>query len=395
MSPLAKAQIANRNFPVAMVLEVDCKSSNAVETELLMPILKQLSQRIGNVDELLINRLNELGDKLYEEYRSIADAIDKIFVGAATEDIKRALFNEIKTTYETKVLDAIRILYARKYETRDQSCAPWNEAAQISRKYIFQAIPTKDKIIALLQNGTINQFNAVERCTDFMRIKIINRFMELDDVLKVLVHNTKMEAVHILADDDKGRLSKVFPFENYSPEEWIDGFIEKTNCDKKYPLLTKALTSLKNFTINVQGFLIYEVRRNLDNIDFSLQPQMPEISAPLADREGVAEEITSWLNYYAEQVFAGIGTTLNNLSSVPNKAEFAALKDFYDRAAYAGADETLSVTTEWRYLYEDWIPAVWAEKYKAHFAQQDKAQEWEDMTTQFKEHNKKNLFIVR
>lgn len=393
--PDLKAQIANRNFPVAMVLEVDCKSSNAVETELLTPILKQLSQRIGNVDELLINRLNELGDKLYEEYHDLVDAIDKIFVGAANDDIKRDLFDEIKTTYETKVLDAIRTLYADKYTTRDQTCAPWNEAAQVSCKYIFQAIPTKDKIIALLQNGTINQFNAVERCTDLMRIQIINHFMELDDVLKTLVHDTKMEALHILANDNKGRLGKVFPLEKLAPEEWLDGFIAKTDCDKKYPLLTKALTSLKNFTINVQGFLIYEVRRNLDIIDFSLQPQMPEISAPLADRERVAEEITAWLNYYAQQVFDGISTTLNQLSSVPNKAKFAALKDFYDRAAYAGADKALSVTTEWHRLYEDWIPAIWAEKYKAHFAQQQQAQEWEDMTAEFKAHNKADLFIVR
>lgn len=393
--PELKAQIAGLNSPVAQVLEVDCKDRQAVKENLLMPILQQLAERGGVVDALLIERLNELGEKLYAEYRAIADAIDKIFVGAATEDIKRNMFDEIKTTYETKVLDAIRTLYANKYTTRDQTCAPWNEAAQVSRKYIFQAIPDKDRIIALLQNGTINQFNAVERCTDLMRIQIINRFMELDDVLKVLVHDTKMEAVHILADDDKGRLGKVFPLENLAPEEWLEGFIAKTDCDKKYPLLTKALTSLKNFTINVQGFLIYEVRRNLDVIDFSLQPQMPEISAPLADREGVAEEITSWLNYYAEQVFDGIGTTLNKLSSVPNKAEFAALKDFYDRAAYAGADKALSVTTEWRYLYEDWIPAIWAEEYKAHFAQQRQAQEWENMTADFKAHNKAELFIVR
>ena len=223
--------------------------------------------------------------------------------------------------------------------------------------------------------------------------------MELDDVLKVLVHDTKMEAVHILADDDKGRLGKVFPLDDLAPEDWIDGLIEKTECAEKYPLLMKALTSLKNFTINVQGFLIYEVRRNLDVIDFSLQPQMPEISAPLADREGVAEEITSWLNYYAEQFFDGIGTTLNNLSSVPNKAEFAALKDFYDRATYAGRDENLDVLTQRRYLYEDWMSVIWADKYNAHFAQQQQAQEWEDMTANFKAHNKAefnntNLSIV-
>lgn len=394
--PELKAQISGRNFPVALVLEVDCKSPDAVESELLTPILRQLSHRVGNVDELLITRLNELGERLYEEYRAIADAIDKILVGAANDDVKRALFTEIEGAYKTKVLNTLRDLYIQKYfKIREHSCAEWEQASKLALKSVFKSIPSKDKIIALLNDGTINQFNAVEFCTDLMRIQIINRFMELDSVLEVLVHDTKMEAVHILADDDKGRLGKVLPLENLSPEEWLAAFMTKTDCAKKYPLLTKALTSLKNFTINVQGFLIYEIRRNLDVIDFSLQPKMPEINAGLAEKEQVAEEIITWLRLYAEKVHEGLEVTLKKLNSVPNKARFAALKDFYDRAAYSGRDETLSVTTEWRYLYEDWMSVIWAEKYKAHFSLKGQAEEWDDMVAQFKAQNKKETFAVR
>ena len=393
--PELKAQIANRNFPVAMVLEVDCKSPEAVESQLLTPILQQLAQKIGSVDEFLINQLNELGEKLFEEYRAVATALDKIFVGAANEDVKRILFEEIQTAYKTKVLNALRDLYIQKYyKVREHSCAKWEEEAKRSLKYVFKSIPPKDKIIALLNDGTINQFNAIEYCTDLMRIGIINRFMELDTVLEDLVHDTKMEALHILADDDKGRLGRVFPLENLSPTEWIDGFIEKTDCEKKYPLLTKALTSLKDFTINVQGFLIYEIRRNLDLIDFSLQPKMPELPAGLVEKEHVAEDIITWLRSYVEKVYDGIEITLKKLNSVPNKARFAALKDFYDRAAYAGRDETVSVETQWRYLYEDWMSVIWAEKYKAHFSLKGQAEEWDNMVAQFKAQNKKELFTV-
>ena len=393
--PDLKAQITNRNFPVAMVLEVDCKSPEAVESELLMPILKQLSQRIGKVDELLINRLNELGEKLHEEYRAIADAIDKILVGAANDDIKRALFGEIEGVYKTKVLNTLRTLYKNKYYSiRENSCAEWERASKLSLKFIFKSIPSKDKIISLLNNGTINPHNAAEYCTDLMRIQIINRFLELDAVLKELVRDTKMEVIHILADDDKGRLCKVIPLENLSPEEWIDNFIAKTECEKKYPLLTKAFTSLKNFTINVQGFLIYEIRNNLDVIDFSLQPKTPEISAVFGESEHVADEIITWLRLYVEKVHEGIEITLKKLNSVPNKARFAALKDFYDRATYAGRDETLDVLTQWRYLYEDWMSVIWSEKYKAHFSLKGQAEEWDNMVSQFKAQNKKEMFTV-
>lgn len=394
--PELKAQITERKFPVAMVLEVDCKSPEAVESQLLAPILQQLANRISIVDEFLISRLNELGEKLYEEYRAITDAIDKILVGAANEDIKRALFGEIEDAYKVKVLNALRDLYIQKYYgIREHSCTEWEQAAKLSLKYVFKSIPAKNKIIALLNDGTINQFNALEFCTDLMRISIINHFMELDAVLKDLVYNTKMEAVQILANENGGRLGKVYPLENLSPEEWIDGFIAKTDCKKKYPFLTEALTSLRNFTINVQGFLIYEIRRSLDDIDFSLRTNIPILESSLANKEHLADEIITWLRLYSEKVNDGIEVTLKKINSVPNKARFAALKDFYDRAAYAGRDERLSVTTEWRYLYEDWLSVIWAEKYKSHFSLKGQAEEWDSMVAQFKKQNNKEAFTVR
>ena len=393
--PEIQREISNRNFPVAMVLVADCKSPEEVESELLTPILEQLSRRIGNVDELLINRFNELGEKLHGEYQTIVDALDKILVGAANEDIKRALFPEIENTYRVKILNALRTLYKNNYYAiREHSCPAWEAASKQSLKYIFKSIPAKSKIISLLNDGTINPHNAVEYCTDLMRIQIINRFLELDATLEILVHETKSEVINILADDDKGRLGKVFPLENHSPEEWIDGFTEKTECAKKYPLLMKALTSLKDFTINVQGFLIYEIRRNLDVIDFSLQPQTPEISTVFGENDHIADEIITWLKLYAEKLHDGIEVTLKKLNSVPNKARFAALKDFYDRATYAGRDETLDVLTQWRYLYEDWMSVIWADKYKRHFSLKGQAVEWDGMIAQFKAQNKNDLFTV-
>ena len=394
--PELKAQIAGLNSPVAQVLEVDCKSPDAVKSELLTPILNQLSNRGGEVDALLIGRLNERGEKLYDEYRAISDALDKILVGAANEDIKRALFPDIENTYRVKILNALRTLYKNNYYAiREHSCPAWEAASKQSLKYIFKSIPAKSKIISLLNDGTINPHNALEYCTDLMRIQIINRFMELDGTLEILVHETKSEVVHILADDDKGRLGKVFPLENHSPEDWIDGFIAKTECAEKYPLLMKALTSLKNFNIDVQGFLIYEIRRNLDVIDFSLQSQPPEISTVFGENDHIADEIITWLRLYAEKLHDGIEVTLRKLNSVPNKARFAALKDFYDRATYAGRDESLDVQTQWRYLYEDWMSVIWADKYKAHFSTQRQIRDWDDMVAAFKSRNKRILFTVQ
>ena len=391
-----RQQIDERNFPIASILEVNCSNPSEVETELLNPVLNQLADRIGAVDEFLINRINELGQTLRAEYAAIASAFDKVFVGAANDDVKRALRSEIKTTSEINVLGGLRKLCLEKYfPLRDKSCEEWARASKEKLKTVFTSIPTKEKIVEMLDNGTINQVNAGEICTDMMRIEIINAFTDLNYTLDKLISDFKSEVLSILIDDDKGRLGKILPLENNSPQDWIDKFIEKTDCQNKYPKIERALRVLKEFTINVQGFLIYEIRRSLDVIDFSLMKHSFEINAPLADKNAVADEIRVWLDSYAEKVHNAVETKLRKINSVPNAAMFAALKDFYDRAAYAGRDEITTVVDEWHDLYEDWISAVWSEEYKNHFALKVQAEELENMIAEFKRLNVEEMFTVR
>ncbi len=391
-----KAQITDRKFPIAKVLEVDCSKPEEVEAQLLNPVLNQLANRIGAVDELLINRINELGQKLYDEYAAIAAAFDKVFVGAANDDVKRALRPEIKTTIQTKVLNNLRDLYIKKYyPLREKPCDEWAIAGKEKLRVIFNSIPSKDKIISLLEDGSLNQHNVTEICTDLMRIEIINAFLDLNLVLDKLVNDLKLEVLHILIDDSNGRLGNILPLENNSSVEWIDKFIDKTDCNNKYPKIAQALLSLRGFSINVQGFLIYEIRRSLDVIDFSLLPQTFEINSSLADKDAIADEIIIWLNSYADKVHNKVEENLRKLNSVPNKAIFAALKDFYDRAAYSGRDEMTTVIDEWHDLYEDWISAVWADKYKSHFSLKVQAEELENMIAEFKKLNIEDTFMVR
>lgn len=391
-----KAQITERKFPVAQVLEVDCSDPSEVEKQLLNPVLNQLTNRISVVDELLINRLNELGEKLYDEYTAIASAFDKVFVGAANDDVKRALRPEIKSTIKTKILNSLRDLYIKKYyPLREKPCEEWAIAGKEKLKVIFNSIPSKKRIIALLEDGTINQHNAGEICTDLMRIEIINAFLDLNFVLDNIIKNFKIEVLNVLIDDSNGRLGNILPFADNVPTEWIDKFLDKTECQNKYPKIARALLSLRDFTINVQGFMIYEIRTSLDVIDFSLLPQTFEINSSLAEKEAVAEEIIVWLNSYAEKVYNKVEVNLRKLNSVPNKAIFAALKDFYDRVAYAGKDEVVTVEDEWHDLYEDWISAIWAEKYKSHFSLKVQAEELQNMIAEFKNLNNEEAFIVR
>ena len=71
---------------------------------------------------------------------------------------------------------------------------------------------------------------------------------------------------------------------------------------------------------------------------------------------------------------------MNELFKVPNRALFAAAKDFHDRATYSGSTTYKDVMTEWEYLYGNWIPDIWAEQYASKINSIEAYKTWKKVT---------------
>ena len=91
---------------------------------------------------------------------------------------------------------------------------------------MFSFVPKENKILELLNKGSLNQHNALEKCTDQMRLNIIDAFMDLDKTLDALIKGMKREVLEIFVDSEYGCLGAI---ENdiSDPEEWINRFTEK------------------------------------------------------------------------------------------------------------------------------------------------------------------------
>ena len=392
--------IKQRNYPIADVLNVNCSSKEEVENRLLIPVLKQLSSRIQDVDNLLVDKLNETGEKLFQMYSQICQATDRAFASSANEDLKRKFYRKINPTIKKGLLNELRKLYLDDYNNlRHMPCEELMSAASGKFKNIIKAVPTKEMVMDLLSYGDANQFNVFEACTNIMRMQIIDDFTELNNVLYDIVERMKKKVLHIFTDEDKGRLGLVYPLD-CSSDEWIDGFLDLVEGEKKYPFLSDALRKFQSYTINVQGFLIHEIREQLDPIDISLprpdgSSSVPQISGSMAQPELVAEEIVEWLKTYAEDVHDNVEITLKDLYKTPNRSMFAAIKDLYDRITYTMADNESKIAEEWRYLYEDWMHLIWKEEYQQQSAVKVVAEEWNDVVSKLKDINKHEYFIIK
>lgn len=387
-------QIRQRDYKIAAALNVNCFSKDDVEDALLVPVLKQLSSRLQAVDKLLIDKLNVLGEKLFQSYTQICQATDRAFASSANEDLKRKFYKKINPTIKVGLLNELRKLYLEDYnELRQAPCEELMLAAEQKLKNIIKSVPTEKKVLELLRYGDANQFNVYESCTNLMRMSIIDDFTELNHVLEQLVETMKKQVLHIFADENQGRLGFIYPFDCPSAL-WIDGFLGMIDGEKNYPFLTAALQKFKAYTINVQGFLIHEVREQLDPIDISLS-NVPQISGSLAQPELVAEEIIEWLRTYAEEVHDNVKIAMNDLYKTPNRSMFAAIKDLYDRITYTMADNESKIAEEWRYLYEDWMHLIWKDEYQQESAMQVIAEQWNAVVLALKERNKLEYFTIK
>ena len=394
--PEIVSDIRKTGYPVADVLDVDCKSAEEVKAKLLIPVLSRLSQRIQIADERLIDNLNAIGERLYAAYNRICQATDQAFASSANASLKRKFARRIENTFRVKLLGNLRQLYMTKYrELRSQPCGPLLDASKEQLRNVIRSVPSKEEILEMLRHGDINQTNAYEMCTDRMRMRIIDDFTSLNLVLERVIEEMKREVLRIFTDDDMGKLGAVYPLNDCDSSKWIHGLLELVDAESHYPLLADALNRFNEYTINVQGFLIHEVRDQLDALDISLS-HMPPLTAQVYQENDVAEEITANLQMRASDTRNGIQTALEDLYKVPNRSMFAAIKDLYDRLTYAVSSdlESDSVLTQWRYLYEDWMHLIWREDYQKENAIREFAEQWYETSDKLKSMNRPDKFMI-
>ncbi len=389
-------QIELSDLPVSAVLPVNCLSREAVENELLSVVLEKMSSKIDVVDSLLVTRTNEAGTELYNEFIRIANAFERGRISGTVGNLSREML-PIRDRTINKLFNQLRELYITTYKKRrDEACSELKEATSKTLDSMFSFVPSESDIIELLNMGTINQHNAMENCTDKMRLDIIDAFMDLDRTLEVLVDNMKKEVLTVFTSEEYGHLSTIED-DISDPCDWIDRFVDKIGRDDDYPVISEALLRFKDFSCSVQGFMIFEVRAKLDNIDFELRRNTPKLIHDLSDKQRLAKEIHEKLLNELEPVHNDIEIALDSLYKIPNRAMFAAIKDLYDRAIKEDREKKtkISAKDEWRYLYEKWTPVIWSEEYKRAISSQTMAVEFNSVIDSIKNCSNKGFYEVK
>ncbi|MGN0298546.1 MAG: hypothetical protein ACI4C1_05100 [Lachnospiraceae bacterium] len=389
--------IRDNKLPIAKALDVNCWEQAEVEENLLKPVLLQMSEQLSEIDKLLLDRINHRTEQLYERYEKFVNQLQRVFSGTISQDAKRHFERRINSTYSSWT-NQLKNLSKEKYQRCDVPCEELKRVLEEKQKNIFKAIPSLDAIIKQLNLGNVTPVEVYVKLTNYLRISIIDDFLTLDMHLHRLVRSMKTEIVHILADEDKGKMGGFIAVNADDPDAWLDAFIALIQDDVQYEHIKNALQALRDFDLSVKGQLIYLVRRSLVPIDPNLTDQIPNIeNVSSLDQRIPAQSILFWLNKYVEDVYRRVHAKCAEFLYIPNTAMFAATKDFHDRVAFSGNnldDESIDVQTEWRYLYEDHLADVWKTEYMQYTVSHGNSKMWNELINEIKELNQKKNFTI-
>lgn len=382
-----------RDFPVADYLVVDCNDKNAVERKLLVPILEKLPNNLPQMDEMLLKQAEGQLIELYWEYHEISSKVNKAFNASIDQDVRREFDKIIRETYG-KMTDSIRELYVNEPygKLRDEPCKQFKLEAKKKIDKMITHIPPKEKVLKMLNDGSVNQHNIYERVTDEMRLFIINDFLELNQTLHNMVVEMKKNIVYILSSPSGGKLKGLITTSPENAELWLKEFEQLISTYPNFHLIFEAVKKLNDFDLRMESFLIYRIRAQLDIIDISVCKQGPALRGDLSQKDVLADDIIFWLKHNMIIIHDNIQKELEPLYSYPNSTLWAVVKDFYDRIVYACDENESNVQTAWRYLYEDFIPKIWSQEYKEYQIQKGFAKEWNDLIESVYQYDKKTMF---
>ena len=370
---------AKDNLPVAQYLNVNCWETEEVENNLLMPVLEQMSDHLDEIDQMIIDRTSKLLANLEQTYRKISSSMKRAAVASISEDVRREFSGEItnkRTGIRGRLFGSLQELFVQYEKRKDDNCEPLMQEADIKLKNILRILPGTEEILKLLKNG-MYPVEVLIYFADMIRLKIVNDFLGLNELLDELVLKMKREAVHRLADTNIGGLKAVVDADPDNPVEWLERLRNDLDS-RRFPMIRHALESLEDFNLRMENFLIYQVRCSLKPIDWLKGGSMPQLLTT-DDLQELADDIQFHLRDNLEIIRQNVMKELDDYYSFPNTAMYAVLRDFWDRISRTCNEEGKEVANEWQVLYEDSIPELWPEKYHACNAQKKRSAEWNDL----------------
>ena len=380
---------------ICQALEVDCNDKDDVEEHLLKPILKQMSERLKEIDDILLSNAQNMLDNLFKDYTSFVEKVEKFKITNRKSDLyfKRI----IKETFGfwTNELKKLVKEYDKKRNSSDEHILKSEINKKKEELLRFASINIEDMVNV---SGYKRGIEVYDKISNYVRISIINTYRELDGFFDDLVNKFKFEVIDILANE--GKFSYVLPVDKEKKaDEWLDKFLDILPNYYEYEPIHLAISALRDFRFSTQNDLIYEIRNSLDPIDSDISGPPDNYDIQADNDEEVAKNIETLIKRSIADVKRNIDDNCERCLKSPNKALFSTIKDFYDRVTFSvlnkeGNIDIIDMTDIWIDIYNEYIPIIWSDEWKKYDRLSKQSEMLKQIIDETHSLKNKNIFMI-
>lgn len=383
--------LENNRWHGAMRKIIDVSNQEQVREEFLIPLLNNLIDNLDEIDSLYLQDVQAALENVKKEYLALCRSAKKVmqselkdavamqpYIGEMTKNHRRAIASQIfEHSLEVK-------------QSREIPCKALKKVVDeiIEGMEDSTLIPSKETMLRdwSAEGGQISTiFN--NYCND-LRNALTKKFSDVDVSLRELVAGLKNDVALKLISDDTGKLGRIIQMDTNKPAyEWIKDFCDNVLDEKTYPNLYYAFKSLYEFDFSVKGFLTYEVRVCMDALDSSI---VSVDIRPTGDKYEDVDLLEFMLERKLIDVSDLLKKQLDTLMIKPNRAFFAAVKEFSDQIHFAKG-----VDMEWERLLSENFTVLWHEECEQMRRNADTFAEWQAVLEKLLEYSSSvNMFAI-
>lgn len=374
-------------------LNANCADENEVRDNVMIPILNSMTKCLGKIDDIKSAEANGKSKELYQKYRDFVSKINEVLIAGSDGDRLLNLIDMFSDIFDADIHGELKCVMksARENMLRPAGLLGQKLNALCNIETTGQILQNDMQLKHIISEGIRlhHSYHVIyDNAAAYLRLSIPNRFRSIDNDLQQQIAEKKADVFRCLYNT--GRMSAIMSHngdENISENElindWAARFSSEILNDKEYPFLTRLFNNLLNFTINIDGFLLYRIVKHLDIYDTNYIGYIP-VNIPANQKEkGVIAHLRNNMNI----IFTKITEELNNFTKAPNEAIYFAVEEFFYSLMFDP-----NCRREMQKLYFTYKRSIWQSELENQVQQTNAFDEWQRVRNDIKTFDKLSKF---
>lgn len=364
------------------ILVADLKNRNESNDRALKPMLQQLVDNIEAIDSQLASEVSNTGKMLYDELVAFVRSVSSVLVSLPEANMDKQFDHLFRELFDREIKNAMNGLLEDAVEQR---MLPSSDlAVQLAKLSNNDSVTSYlEGVKPIIKEGiTYNEpFPVIYlKAAVMLRHAIPNRFRNVDISLAEQIEARKARVYDMLATT--GRLSAlVKKDDSMTSAEWMQKFMDIIVDKEECPAFAKCIEDLMNFTISVDGFLLYRIIKHLDNFD------KIRLSADVA-KDKIMDTAMYHLRMRLREAFTDIQEEIRDFTITPNESVFYNIEAFHLSLCLLPA-----CREELYYLYKRYRQQIWRGEMENIQAATLSFEEWQNMRDTLETYMQESMFV--